>query len=123
MDDSTPDDPAEPTAGADDPEDETNADAETDADADEETEAETDAEWMEPADKPILEFLQSEDAFEPNQIDDEGIAPARYAAYRCRELTKYGLLTKHMPGVYEVSDLGEQYLADELDPSELEADK
>jgi len=78
---------------------------------------------MEPADKPILEFLRSEDAFEPDQIDDEGIAPARYAAYRCREMTKYGLLTKHMPGVYEVSELGERYLEGTLDPSELEADK
>ncbi|WP_226038913.1 hypothetical protein [Natrinema sp. DC36] len=116
MDDSTTDDPGESSADADDRENETNADA------DEETEAETDAEWMEPADKPILEFLQSEDAFEPNQIDDEGIAPARYAAYRCREMTKYGLLTKRMPGVYEVSELGERYLEGALDPSELESE-
>ncbi|MFB1066198.1 hypothetical protein [Natrinema sp. H-ect4] len=125
MDDSTTDDSAESSDAADGPETGTD-DSETSADASEsetETEAETDAEWMEPADKPILEFLRSEDAFEPDQIDDEGIAPARYAAYRCREMTKYGLLTKHMPGVYEVSELGERYLEGTLDPSELEADK
>ncbi|PGF16896.1 hypothetical protein CP556_12710 [Natrinema sp. CBA1119] len=127
MDDSTTDDPAESSDAADGPETGTD-DSETSADAsvsetETETEAETDAEWMEPADKPILEFLQSEDAFEPNQIDDEGIAPAKYAAYRCREMTKRGLLTKHMPGVYEVSELGERYLEGTLDPSELEADK
>lgn len=123
MDDSTTDDPAESADAADDPETGTD-DPETSAEASEsETDAETDAEWMEPADKPILEFLRSEDAFEPNQIDDEGIAPARYAAYRCREMTKYGLLTKRMPGVYEVSELGERYLEGTLDPSELEADK
>lgn len=113
MDDSTTDESDEPAADA-----ESEPEGETDAES--EPEEETDAEWMEPADKPILEFLQSEDAFEPAQIEDEGLAPARYAAYRCREMTKYGLLTKHMPGVYEVSDLGERYLADKLDPSELE---
>lgn len=115
MDDSTTNDPAESPKAADDPETGTEA-------SESEPDAETDAEWMEPADKPILEFLLSEDAFEPNQIDDEGIAPARYAAYRCREMTKYGLLTNPMPGVYEVSELGERYLEGTLDPSELESE-
>ena len=90
-----------------------------------ETEAaqETDAEWMEPADKPILEFLQSEDAFEPAQLDEAGLCPGNFGAYRCRELTKYGLLNNPITGVYEVSDLGERYLDGELDPSELEPDE
>ncbi|WP_254531349.1 hypothetical protein [Natrinema gelatinilyticum] len=106
-----------------DPDPDPEAEAEADAQTDGEPEAETDAEWMEPADRPILELLHSEeDIFEPNQIDEEGLCPANYAAYRCREMTKYGLLEKIMPGFYEVSDLGERYLADDLDPSDLESD-
>ncbi|WP_226007712.1 hypothetical protein [Natrinema salinisoli] len=86
-------------------------------------EAETDADWMEPVDRRLLEFMHSEDVFEPTGIEEEGICPAKYAAYRCRELTKYGLLDRLMPGVYEVTDAGERYLADDLDPSELEPDE
>ncbi|PCR90949.1 hypothetical protein [Natrinema ejinorense] len=113
----------EPTPDAD---EETDADgavdtaAETDAD---DAESETDADWMEPVDRRLLEFMQAEDAFEPTQFDDEGICPARYGSYRCRELTKYGLLKQHIPGVYEVTDAGERYLAGDLDPSELEPDE
>ena len=88
-----------------------------------EAEQEPDAEWMEPADKPILEFLQSDDAFEPAQLDEAGLCPGNFGAYRCRELTKYGLLNNPITGVYEVSDLGEQYLDGDLDPSELEPDE
>lgn len=97
--------------------------AETESESESEAEQETDAEWMMPADKPILEFLQSEDAFEPAQLDEAGLCPAKFGAYRCRELTKYGLLNNPIPGVYEVSELGEQYLDGELDPSELEPDE
>ncbi|MGQ3410727.1 hypothetical protein ACT4ML_00490 [Natrinema sp. LN54] len=84
--------------------------------------SEIDARWMEAVDGRILEFMQDEDAFEPTQMDEEGICPAKYAAYRCRELAKYGLLKRHMPGLYEVSDAGDRYLAGELDPRELEPD-
>ncbi|QLG48449.1 hypothetical protein [Natrinema halophilum] len=118
MDDSTID--AESDTDA---EPEAESQPDTDAEPEAESQPDTDAEWMEPADRPILELLESdEDIFEPNQIDDEGICPANYAAYRCREMTKYGLLEKLMPGFYEVSDLGERYLAGDLDPSELEPD-
>ncbi|OAQ54602.1 hypothetical protein HTG_03335 [Natrinema mahii] len=114
MDDSTPD--ADPSAEA---EGDATSAAADEAEPDE---AETDAEWMDPADERILEYMQAEDVFEPNQFDEAGICPADFAAYRCRELTKYGLMTRHMPGVYEVSDAGERYLAGDLDPSELEPD-
>lgn len=96
---------------------------ERDADGDLKDE-ETDAEWMHPADKPILELFDSdEEIFEPSQIEEEGLCRGNYAAFRCRELTKYGLLEKLMPGVYELTDAGERYLDDELDPSELEPDE
>ncbi|SER84019.1 hypothetical protein [Natrinema salaciae] len=113
MDDSTPD--ADGSTDA-------NTDTEDPA-ADEADVEETDADWMEPADKRILEFMESEDAFEPVQFDDEGICPAKYAAYRCREMTAYGLLNRPMPGMYMLTDAGEEYLAGELDPSDLERDE
>jgi hypothetical protein len=94
-----------------------------DAATDAEDEIEVDAEWMAPADEPILELMQSDDVFEPAQIDEERICRGPHAAYRCRELAKYGLLEKHMPGVYDITELGEQYLAGELDPSELEPEE
>lgn len=108
-----------------DPEADTGTEAETDAESEgeAEAEAETDAEWMMPADRPILELMQSEDVFEPEHIDEERICRGPHAAYRCRELAKYGLLERYMPGVYDISELGEQYLAGELDPSELEPDE
>ncbi|AGB31021.1 hypothetical protein C488_02371 [Natrinema pellirubrum DSM 15624] len=113
MDDATPDADADPSV-------ETESDASDAADeVAEPDEAETDAEWMDPADERILEYMQNEDVFEPNQFDEAKICPANFAAYRCRELAKYGLLKRHMPGVYEVTDAGERYLAGELDPSEL----
>jgi len=95
----------------------------TETESESDAEQETDAEWMEPADKPILEFLQSEDAYQPAQLDEAGLCPGNFGAYRCRELTKYGLLDNPITGVYEVSELGEQYLDGELDPSELEPDE
>ncbi|WP_226480014.1 hypothetical protein [Natrinema amylolyticum] len=85
--------------------------------------SEIDARWMDAADGRILEFIQSEDVFEPSQFEEEGICPGKFAAYRCRELAKYGLLKRHMPGVYEITDAGERYLAGDLDPSELEPDE
>lgn len=93
------------------------------ADSEPDTAPEPDAEWMDPADKPILEYLHSEDAFEPNDLDEAGLCPANFGAYRCREMTKRGLLNNPIPGVYEVSELGQQYLDGKLDPSELEQDE
>ncbi|NGM71161.1 hypothetical protein G6M89_19495 [Natronolimnobius sp. AArcel1] len=77
------------------------------------------AEWMEPEDDHILELLAEDDIFEPSHIESEGICRGPDAAYRCRELTKYGLLTRPMTGMYDLTDLGEQYLAGEVDASEL----
>ncbi|MDS0478555.1 type IV toxin-antitoxin system AbiEi family antitoxin domain-containing protein [Natrinema sp. 1APR25-10V2] len=116
MDDSTND--ADPES---DPDSERDADPDADGELKDE---ETDAEWMHPVDRPILELFHSdEDVFEPSDIEAEGLCRGNYAAFRCRELTKYGLLEKLIPGVYELADAGEQYLADELDPSELEPEE
>lgn len=82
----------------------------------------TDAEWMDPVDEEVLELMNREEFFTPDQIADQDVCRGPHAAYRCRELTKRGLLTKHAPGMYDITDLGEQFLAGEVDPTELEAD-
>lgn len=131
MDEDTPDADAESDTGVEaHPEIRTDADGHPEGGSTVETKAgvpiyadagsEIDARWMESADRRILEFMREEDVFEPTQMDEEGICPAKYASYRCRELTKYGLLKRHMPGVYEVTDAGDRYLAGDLDPSDLE---
>lgn len=81
------------------------------------------AEWMAPVDGDIVQLMQSEDVFTPDHIEEEDVCRAPDAAYRCRELTKYGLLKKVAMGMYDVTDLGEQYLDGEVDPSELEPDE
>ncbi|NKE35027.1 hypothetical protein GWG54_04185 [Natronococcus sp. JC468] len=79
-------------------------------------------EWMDPVDEELLRLLRDEDVFMPDQLAEEVEPRAPHVAYRCRELTKYGLATKHAMGMYGISDLGERYLAGEVDPSELEPD-
>lgn len=78
------------------------------------------AEWMDPADDEVLERLQDDDVFTPSQIAEEAPFRGPYAAYRCRELTDRGLVVRHATGMYDITERGEQYLAGELDPSDLE---
>jgi len=81
------------------------------------------ADWMEPIDKEILDVLQAPENFTPDHVAEQGVCRAPRAAYRCRELTKRGLLKKQMTGVYEITDRGERVLEGELDPTTLEADE
>jgi ArsR family transcriptional regulator, cadmium/lead-responsive transcriptional repressor len=80
------------------------------------------AEWMASIDEELLRLLQDEEIFTPDQLAEAVEPRAPQVAYRCRELTKYGLVTKHAMGMYDISELGERYLAGEVDPSELEPD-
>lgn len=77
------------------------------------------AEWMDPADEPILELMREEEVFSPDHIAKEGICRPPVAAYRCRELAERGLLTRHMVGVYDITDLGERVLEGAVDPATL----
>lgn len=79
--------------------------------------------WLVREDERILELLQSEDVFTPEHIAEEiDHLRAPDVAYRCRELTSHGLVTKHAIGMYDISDLGEQVLSGAVDPSELPTD-
>ncbi|MFC4541840.1 hypothetical protein ACFO5R_07850 [Halosolutus amylolyticus] len=79
-------------------------------------------EWMNYGDDQILELLQSEDVFAPDHVAEEVPLRSPEVAVRCRELAKHGLLKKRMAGMYEVTDLGDRFLAGEVDPEELAAD-
>ncbi|ELZ09553.1 hypothetical protein [Natrialba aegyptia] len=94
-------------------------DADSDTESDAEPDTEVPADWMDPADEPILELMSQDEFFMPDQMEDEKICRSPHAAYRCRELTKRDLLTKHAPGMYDITELGEQFLAGEVDPTEI----
>ncbi|THE62747.1 hypothetical protein D8Y22_22020 [Salinadaptatus halalkaliphilus] len=76
--------------------------------------------WMAPIDGDILELMRDDDIFTPDDIAEYDICRGPDAAYRCRELAKRGLLQKHATGMYDITELGEQFLAGEVDPIELE---
>lgn len=93
-----------------------------DTNSDEEYEWDVPAEWMTPVDDDILELMCEDHIFDPDHIEEEGVCRSPDAAYRCRELSKRGLLKKQGIGMYDITEVGERYLAGEVDPSELEAD-
>lgn len=80
------------------------------------------AEWMAPVDGDIVKLMRSDDVFTPEHISDEDVCRAPDAAYRCRQLVKYGLLSQLTVGMYDITDLGEQFLAGDVDPQDLEPD-
>ena len=73
------------------------------------------------ADERILEFLAEEGPHSPSRIaEDERVHfTAEYVGRRCRKLAAYGLTRNIGNGVYQITEEGEQYLAGELDASEL----
>ncbi|WP_086890227.1 hypothetical protein [Natrarchaeobaculum aegyptiacum] len=77
-------------------------------------------EWAIPLDVDILEEMRSEDVFAPEHIVEADICRGPQAAHRCRQLADHGLLTKHMTGVYDLTDLGEQVLEGERSLAEID---
>lgn len=78
------------------------------------------AEWMVPADDPILEIIRAEGNSTPKFIEEQGGPSARHAVERCHVLARHGLLEKLSRGLYGLTDEGRAYLNEELDASELE---
>lgn len=81
------------------------------------------AEWMKPVDDVILEFVAEHGQHPPKLIAENIDKHEKYVGNRCRTLRDYGLLRNLGRGLYQITDEGEQYLAGELDASELEADE
>lgn len=82
---------------------------------------------MQPADERILEVLFEEGNQQPKSISAYIYDNTRDLEYssehvgrRCRTLERYGLLRKFGAGVYSITDLGEDYLAGEIDAGDLE---
>ena len=70
----------------------------------------------------ILEFIREDGTSSVGEIAESPYIRISNAhvSRRCTELAKHGLLNKFANGVYAISDLGEQYLDEEIDADELE---
>lgn len=71
------------------------------------------ADWMQPADDRILEYLESHQAAGPKLIsEDDEVSLARSTiANRIRVLHAGGLVNRIQRGTYTLSDKGSRYLA------------
>lgn len=78
------------------------------------------AKWMKTgADDRILEYLAETDHAPPKEIAGEIRYDSQYVGRRCRTLADAGLLQNIGRGLYRITDSGTQYLAGELDGTEL----
>lgn len=80
------------------------------------------ADWMSQADERILEALRDNGNLPPqaisNYINDEATELAYSNAYiqqRCALLYEHDLLMKYGRGVYAITQLGEDFLAENVD--------
>lgn len=78
------------------------------------------ANWMTRTDDEILEYLCEQGAGTPKSMSDDLGRNNNYLTTRCKQLTDYGLVEQPSRGFYTISDEGREYLAGELDASELE---
>ncbi|WP_407045748.1 MarR family transcriptional regulator [Haloarcula laminariae] len=82
------------------------------------------ADWMTIDDERILEFLLGSETSTPKKMADSGDVrfSRQYIGERCRKLADYGMVQHLGNGVYRITEVGEQYLAGELDARDLESD-
>lgn len=80
------------------------------------------ADWMTHADERVLEYLSENGNHRPAQIADQlGTIGAdmgfhrKYVGRRCRTLQARGMLRNLGNGLYQITDLGEQFLDGEID--------
>nr|WP_276282667.1 MarR family transcriptional regulator [Halorussus sp. DT72] len=79
------------------------------------------ADWMTPMDERVLELLQSAGLVLSPSIIAYNLGSSREGvSRRLQELTNHGLVNRVERGKYELSKEGEQFLAGDLDASELE---
>lgn len=85
------------------------------------------ADWMAHADERILEFLSEHGNHQPSQMAarlgeigvDMGFHP-KYVGRRCRTLAGHRMVRNLGNGLYQITDLGEQYLRGEIDAGAME---
>lgn len=79
---------------------------------------------MTQADERVLEFLHEKDIVaSPSVVSANIDYTHEYISRRCRKLTDAGLLQRVDASNYRVTDLGERFLAGDLDAEELEIDE
>lgn len=80
--------------------------------------------WMTQADERVLEFLHQKDIVaSPTVIAANIDYTQEYISLRCRKLTNAGLLQRVDASNYRVTDLGERFLAGDVDAEELKLEK
>lgn len=78
--------------------------------------------WFVKIDYPILEFLQEHDIPMSPKVVSASIDQDRsYVGQRLRTLRDADLVVQHENGLYQLSDLGWEFLAGELSWQEIEA--
>lgn len=78
--------------------------------------------WFAKADYPILDFFERYDIrSSPKVVGDNIDYDRSYVGIRLRALRDAGLLVQHENGLYELSDLGREFLAGGLSREEVEA--
>jgi len=82
--------------------------------------------WLAPADRYILEYLNSarkpdgEPAEQtPKVIGLNTTISRKHSGARCRVLDEKGLVEKTDRGVYRITELGERFVKGELEPDDL----
>ena len=80
--------------------------------------------WMTQADERVLEFLHEKNIIaSPSVIAANIDYTQEYISRRCRKLTDAGLLQRADASNYRLTDLGERFLAGEVDADNLTLDK
>jgi predicted transcriptional regulator len=77
--------------------------------------------WLSPADYEILGFFKEHDIrASPNVISVNIDYDRQYVSKRCRNLLNADLLEQPEEGIYELSDLGRNFLNGSVDPKVIE---
>lgn len=81
------------------------------------------ADWMNPVDDLILEYLEEEGQHSPKILAENLKKHPNYIGARCRLLRDHGLLRNLGRGLYQITEEGKQYLDGDLDAADLEDDE
>lgn len=83
----------------------------------------TEVAWMKPSDRPIVKEIADYGGWmKPATLALNAPYTRNHIASRCRVLSDHDLLERHEDtAAYRISDLGEQFLLDALEPADLEA--
>lgn len=92
----------------------------------EEAEMYPEVDWLRPSDRYILEYMDaarrpdgSPSEFTPKVVSRNTSFKRKHCGERLRVLSEKGLVDKIDRGVYRITELGEQFVADELDVDDL----